>query len=106
MAFKFEKKKHRPPVEGPLRRLPGQSVRDEWERLFDDKVVAYLLTFIIAWLFAFWQWIYKWTGAKPQPGFWTVVAILVSLYCACRMWRLRAEFRNLNLGEKGERRVS
>jgi len=106
MAFKFKKKKYRPPVEGPLRRLPGQSVRDEWERLFDDKVVAYLLTFIIVWLFAFWQWIYKWTGQKPQPGFWTVVAILVSLYCVYRMWRLRAEFRHLNLGEKGERRVS
>src|SRR5207244_12405388 len=28
------------------------------------------------------------------------------IYCAYRIWRLYPEFRNLNLGEKGERRVS
>jgi Nuclease-related domain len=106
VAFKSKRKKHRSPVEGPLRRLPGQSVRDERERLFDDEVVAYLLVLIIVWLFAFWQWIYKWTAAKPQPEFCTVVAILVSLYCVYGMRRFRAEFRNLNLAKRGERRVS
>jgi hypothetical protein len=106
VAFRSKRKKHRSPIEGPLRRLPGQSVRDERERLFDDKVVAYLLTLMIVWLFAFWQLIYKWTATKPQPGFWTVVAILVSLYSVYKLWRFRAEFRNLNLAERGERRVS
>ena len=51
MAFKFKKKKHRPPVEGPLRRLPGQSIRDERERLFDDHALGYLLTIALAWVF-------------------------------------------------------
>jgi hypothetical protein len=106
MAFAFKRKKYRPPVEGPLRRLPGQSIRDERERLFDDKAVGYLLALAVAWLFALWQWIYKWTGGKPQPEVSTLFAILISVYCVYRMWRLRAEFRNLNLAERGERRVS
>jgi hypothetical protein len=105
VAFLF-KRKSRPSVEGPLRRLPGQSIREEWERLFDDKVMGYFFAFGVTWLFALWQWIYKWSGAKPNPEFATVVAILVTIYCAYRVWRLRPEFRNLNLGEKGERRVS
>jgi hypothetical protein len=50
VAFPNKKKKYRSPVEGPLRRLPGQSIRDERDRLFEDKVVGYLLAFMVMWL--------------------------------------------------------
>jgi hypothetical protein len=106
VAFAFKKKPSRSPVEGPLRRLPGQSIREEWNRLFDDKVTGYFFAFVVAWLFAFWQWLYWWTGSKPSPGVATSIAVVVTVYCAYRIWRLYPEFRNLNLGEKGERRVS
>jgi len=106
MAFPKKKKKYRSPVEGPLRRLPGQSVREERERLFDDKVMGYFFAVLVTWLLAGWQWLYWWTGSKPSPGFVTVVASIATIYCAYRIWRLYPEFRNLNLGEKGERRVS
>jgi len=106
MAFLKKKKKYRFPVEGPLRRLPGQSIREERERLFDDKIMGYLFAFAGMWLLAGWQWLYWWSGSKPSPGFVTVVASIVTIYCAYRIWRLYPEFRNLNLGEKGERRVS
>jgi hypothetical protein len=106
MPFPKKKKKYRFPVEGPLRRLPGQSIREERERLFDDKVMGYFFAVLGTWLLAIWQWIYWWTGSKPSPGFVTVVASIVTIYCVYRIWRLYPEFRNLNLGEKGERRVS
>ena len=106
MAFPKKKKKYRSPIEGPLRRLPGQSIREEWNRLFDDKVMGYFFAVLGTWLLAIWQWIYWWTGSKPSPGFATVLASIVTIYCAYRIWRLYPEFRNLNLGEKGERRVS
>src|SRR5437764_8120021 len=106
MAFPKKKKKYRSPVEGPLRRLPGQSIREEWNRLFDDKVMGYFFAFLVAWLFALWQWIYKWTGSKPSPGSATIVAVVVTAYCFHQIWLLYPEFRNLNLGEKGERRIS
>ena len=106
MAFPKKKKKYRSPVEGPLRRLPGQSVRDERERLFDDKVMGYFFAVLGTWLVAGWQWIYEWTGAVPSPRFATLVAVIVTVYCAYRIRRIYPEFKNLNLGEKGERRVS
>ena len=106
MAFPKKKKKYRSPIEGPLRRLPGQSIREERERLFDDKVMGYFFAVLLTWLLAGWQWLYWWTGSKPSPGFVTVVASIVTIYCGYRIWRLYPEFRNLNLGEKGERRVS
>lgn len=105
MAFE-SKKKRRSPVEGPLRRLPGQSIREERERLFDDKGAAYLFAPIVAWIFVGWQLLYKWTGWKLNPGAAAAVASLVTVYCVYRLWRLRVDFRNLNLAEKGERRVS
>jgi Nuclease-related domain len=106
MAFDRKKRTTRLPVQGPLRRLPGQSIRDERERLFDDKAVGYLLAFILVWAFAIWQWIYWWTGAKPHPELITFVAVAVSVYCFLRLWRLRDQFKRLNLGERGERHVS
>jgi hypothetical protein len=106
MAFPKKKKKYRSPIEGPLRRLPGQSIREERERLFDDKVMGYFFAALGMWLLAGLQWLYEWTGAPPNPRFTTLVAVIVTVYCAYRIWRIRPEFRNLNLGEKGERRVS
>jgi hypothetical protein len=105
MAFDMKKRKGRFPVEGPLRRLPGQSIRDERERLFDDKVMGYFFAVLVTWLLAGSQWLYEWTGA-PNPRFATLVAVIVTVYCAYRIRRVYPEFRNLNLGEKGERRVS
>ena len=106
MAFPKKKKKARFPVEGPLRRLPGQSIREERERLFDDKVMGYFFAVLGTWLVAGWQWLYEETGALPSPRFATLVAVIITVYCAYRIWRIYPEFRNLNLGEKGERRVS
>src|SRR3712207_5329417 len=94
------------PVDKPLRRLPGQSVREERERVFDDHAMGYLLAIGVVWILAIWEWIHVWIGGKPNPAFTTLVAALVSMYCAYRLWRLFPQFRNLNLAEKGERRVS
>jgi hypothetical protein len=39
------------PVEGPLRRLPGQSIRDERDKLLNDTASDYLLLIAIVWVF-------------------------------------------------------
>ena len=106
MAFPKKKKKYRSPVVGPLRRLPGQSIREERERLFDDKVMGYFFAVLVTWLLAGWQWLYEWTGARLNPRFTTLVAAIVTVYCAYRIWHIRPKFRNLTVGERGERRVS
>src|SRR5439155_27156443 len=106
MAFGSKKRKYRPPVEGPLRRFAGQSVRDERDKLLNDQLTEYLLAAIGFCFLAAWEWLRRW---KPLPfgaEIFTGAALLMTAYCAFRIFRLRREIRNLNQAERGERRVS
>jgi hypothetical protein len=106
MPFNRKKTKSRLPVEGPLRRLPGQSIRDERDKLLNDTASDYLLLIAIVWFLAGWEWFRRWKPSPIAPEILTGMALLVTGYCAFRIFRLRREIRNLNQAEKGERRVS
>jgi hypothetical protein len=105
MAFN-RKKKSSSPVEGPLRRLPGQSVRDERDKLLNDQLFEYLLVAFGFCSLAVWEWLRRWIGLPFAAEIFTGAALFMSAYCAFRIFRLRKEIRNLNQAEKGERRVS
>lgn len=102
----FPKKKIRPPVEGLLRRLPGQSVRDERDRILNEHVLDYLVFAFMFCLLAAWEWLRRWLALPRIPEFLTVVAVGVAAYCGFRIFRFRKEIRNLNQAEKGERRIA
>lgn len=106
VAFKSKRKKHRPPVEGPLRRLPGQSVRDERDKLLNDQLSEYLMLAIGFCFLAGWEWFRRWHPLPYAAEMLTVFAIAMTGYCAFRIVRLRKEIGNLNQAEKAERRVS
>jgi hypothetical protein len=106
MPFNRKKTRFRSPVEGPLRRLPGQSLRDERDKLLNDTASDYLLLIVIVWILAGWEWFRRWKPSAIAPEILTGIALLVTVYCAFRIFRLRREIRNLNQAEKGERRVS
>lgn len=106
MAFDAKTKKDRSPVKGPLRRLAGQSVRDERDKLLHDQLLDYFLIAFIFCFLAIWEWLRRWVVLPFEAEFLTVTALLMSAYCAFRIIRLRKEIRNLNQAEKGERRVS
>ena len=106
MAFGFKKSKYRPPVEGSLRRLAGQSVRDERDKLLHDQLTEYLLAAIGFCFLAVWEWMRRWVAMPFAAEILTAAALLMTAYCTFRIFRLRREIRNLNQAEKGERRVS
>jgi hypothetical protein len=106
MAFPKKKKKYRSPVEGPLRRLPGQSVRDERDRLLNDQTLDYLIVALGFCSLAAWEWLRRWLQVPFAPEIFTLFAVGMTGYCAFRIFPLRKEIRNLNQAEKGERRVS
>jgi len=106
MAFRSKKRKYRPPVEGSLRRLAGQSVRDERDKLLNDTLADYLLLIMIFWLLAGWEWFHRWKPLPAGAEILTGAALLVTAYCVVRIFRMRKEIGNLNQAEKGERRVS
>lgn len=60
MAFLQKKKKHRPPVSGPLRRLPGESVRKELDRIFENEVAGYVYYAVAIWALVFWEFARRW----------------------------------------------
>jgi hypothetical protein len=106
MAFKKKKRKSRSLVEGPLRRLPGQSVRDERDKLLNDTLSDYLFLMVIFWLLAGWEWFRRWKPLPAGAEILTGAALLVTAYCLVRIFLVRREIRNLNQAERSERRVS
>jgi hypothetical protein len=106
IVFESEKKKDRLPVEGTLRRLPGQSVREERDKLLNDKLSDYLLLALGFCFLAGWEWFRRWNAFPYGAEILTFVAVVMTAYCGFRIVRLRKDIRNLNLAEKGERRVS
>jgi hypothetical protein len=106
MAFERRKTKYRPPVSGELRRLPGQSVREELDKALNENLSAYLSIIVAFFLLAGWEWFRWWSHSQPQPLLMTSVAVCVFVFSTARMLKLRREIRNLAQAEKGERRVS
>src|SRR4051812_18180994 len=106
MAFLQKKKKHRPPVCAPLRRLPGESVREELDRIFENQVAGYVFYALALWALVLWEFARRWLPGPLHLGGLVAAAVLVSIYCFIRLFRLRRDIRNLTQADKAERHVS
>jgi hypothetical protein len=96
MAFSRKKQRTRSPVKGSLRRLPGQSVRDERDRILNDQISEYLIGALAFCLLALWEWLRRWAPFPDAAEVTTAIAILMVCYCGFRLLRLKHEIRNLN----------
>lgn len=106
MVFPQKRKEFRPPVTEPLRRLPGESVRKELDRILEDEVLGYVFYAVVIWLLVFWEFVRKWLAPALHLSVLIFVAAGVSSYCAFRVWRLRRDVRNLKQADKAERHIS
>jgi Nuclease-related domain len=106
MVFPKKRQKNRPPVSGPLRRLPGQSVREELNRIVENEVAAYVFYAIAFWGLVAWEFARRWLRFGSPLGALVAVASLASIYCAWRVFRLRRDVKNLTQADKAERHVS
>ena len=88
------------------RRLPGQSLRDEKERLTDNRFMPFY--FAAAFLWILWgldEW-RAWTHQPPQPRIVLCLAIIATGIFVIVIGRLFQAFRRLNRGERGELRTA
>src|ERR1051325_10366430 len=106
MAFERRKTKNRPPISGPLRRLAGQSVREELHKILNEDVGAYIAVGLAFLLLAGWEWFRWWAHSPPQPVVVSIIALILVTWCTIRIVKARTDIRNLKQAEKGERRVS
>ena len=93
------------PAGNPLR-LAGQSLRDEIDRLSDERLIPFFVFIFAFWIVCAVEWTQKFAGAAPDPRFWTLLSLIVTAYGGFQVFRLRPQIRNLHLGERGERRVA
>ncbi len=89
-----------------MRRLPGQSIRDEKEQLIDNRLIPFYFSTAFAW--GLWAWeLYKArTHQPPEPYALLCLAIVLTGALVIVFGRLRQQFRNLNRGEQGELTVA
>lgn len=100
----FPKKKKRStlPV---VQRRPGQSVREEWDRLVHDNLPFIVFVPCGLWFVWFTHWLPQHGHGVPQD-FWLYFAIIVTGMCAIGYLRLIPRARRLIRGERGELRVA
>ena len=101
----FPKKKKRSTVPN-VRRRPGQSLQEEWDRLVNDNLPFVVFVPLMFWLVWFTQGLQLWRKAPPQPAFWLCVAIVFTGAAAIAYLRLIPKARRLVRGERGELKVA
>jgi hypothetical protein len=94
------------PLKEPLLRLPGQSIDEQMDRLFNEKLLNYLLFALVFFLLASVGWIQAINQSRLNPLLMSVVATPVIAYCAFRFWQTVKEIKRLKLGRDGERAVA
>lgn len=89
----------------PLRQA-GQSVQEQINDFFDDKVMPYLLIPLFLIVLAGLGWFRYFHPSKPQPIAITVIAVISLIYCLYKIISIRQELLNLRLGRDGEKEVA
>lgn len=88
------------------RRLPGQSIRDQKERLTDNRLVPFYCTTVFAWVLYGWEEHHRRTQSPPHPTLLLCIAVAITGLTAIVFLRLFDSFRRLNRGERGEIEVA
>lgn len=101
----MRKKTKSPLTNNPLR-TPGQSLDEEVQRILDDDVTPYLFIPIVFIILAIWSWL-EWYEViqRSNPIILTVVAIVLSIYSAFKLAKIKKHLKSLRLGRDGERAV-
>jgi len=100
-----KKNKKRSPLKSSPLRQAGQSLEEKIEDIINDKVFIYATYIFIFVLIALIEWSKWYFNTPPQPLFWTLAAIVISIYSIKKILRHKKEIKNLQLGRNGERSV-
>ena len=82
--------------------MPGQSLREQKERLTDNWLIPFYFTTVFCWLLWLVMELQARSHQPPQPKVYFGFAIVVTGVTAIKFGRLFRRFRNLNRGERGE----
>lgn len=86
--------------------MAGQSLRDDYDRFFDERLVASFVVVIAFWMVCIVAWIQRMAGHNPDPRFWTLLSLFVTAYGGFEVFRLRPALRRLRERKRGDHRVT
>lgn len=101
----FPKKKQRSTVP-VVRRKPGQSLHEKWDRLVNENLPFVVFVPGMLWFAWFTHWIQVADKVRLSPNFWLAFAIIATGVAAIAYFRLIPKARRLVRGERGELRVA
>lgn len=93
-----------PLTDKPLR-YTGQSLDEEIEKYIDDKMLMYFFVAMSLVLATAMQWISYYRPINSPPIAGTTITLLISAFCAYKMYRNFKQLKALKLGRDGERAV-
>jgi hypothetical protein len=85
-----------------VQRLPGQSLREEWDRLVNGNLPFVIFVPCMLWFVWFAQWLPVHNGTPLPLNFWLALAIIVTGASVIAYLRLIPKARRLVRGERGE----
>lgn len=85
-----------------VRRLPGQSLREELDERFDKKVLFPFLAAGMGVMALISESIHAFFNVKPNVGVWATISLTLIVYAAVSIYRNFNKFKSIRRGEQGE----
>jgi hypothetical protein len=95
----------RSPLKAPPLRYAGQSLDEEIQKIFSDKIDDYGFWIAFFLGFALFEWIRWYVAIPPQLAFFTLLAIFGGGYALLQIRVYKRKILKLRLGRDGERAV-
>lgn len=89
-----------------LKRLPGQALREERDRLFDSMISEPLTIAFVGWVCFVLECLHVFGKIQPSLLLGAFIAIITTVYAARKFFKGRCELRKYRRGEEGERIVA
>ncbi|MEA1936709.1 MAG: nuclease-related domain-containing protein [Patescibacteria group bacterium] len=99
------KNKKRSPLKSSPLRQAGQSLNEKIEDIINDKILLYIICIFIFVLMTLIEWSRWYFNTPPQPIFWTLITVIISIYFIRRILGYIKEVENCKLGRDGEKIV-
>jgi len=96
--------KKSPLTDKPLRN-PGQSLDEQINKLYSEDMTDYAIYSAVVIMLAGLEWWRYYTNPSFSPITYTVIAVIVTMFCLYKLSNLKKKIRLLKLGRDGERAI-
>ncbi len=97
--------KTKSPLKDTYSRPPGYSLNEQIGKL-QERLFLYILVPALFGLIAIEGWVYSLAEIPPNPIIFTVLFLIVLIYCMIKISQIRGQVRKLVQGREGEREVA